>query len=159
MTTLVEHARSLIGCTIWGDERILAAAEGISVEQYDQIRPVLGHMLGTQRYWHANWMGDAEPVEPELPTLERAVAEYAASHAAMRAFGVALTQDEWERSEQWWLKWGYDQRMPVGESITQVFHHGVQHRSELAATLSALGHSPGDLDYIRFLAATDGVPL
>ena len=42
--------------------------------------------------------------------------------------------------------------MALGESITQVFYHGVQHRSEIAVLLSSWGHSPGDLDYLTFLA-------
>jgi hypothetical protein len=50
MTTLVEHARSMIAATIWADDKILAAADGISEEQYGQLRAQLEHMLGTQRY-------------------------------------------------------------------------------------------------------------
>ena len=68
MTTLVDHARSMIACTIWGDDRILAAADGISEEQYAQIRAQFEHMLGTQRYWYANWTGGSlrEPISTTL---------------------------------------------------------------------------------------------
>jgi uncharacterized damage-inducible protein DinB len=150
MTTLADHARSMIASLVWADNRILAAAEGISDEQYAQLRPQFGHMLGTQLYWHANWMGAAF-AEPELPTLAQARDGYAASHAALQSFVSALTQDDWERSEQWWKRWGVEIAMPLGESITQVFYHGVQHRSEMAVLLSQWGHSPGDLDYLTFL--------
>lgn len=150
MTTLADHARSLIVYTIWADERILAAADGIGDEQYAQIRGQFGHMLGTQRWWHANWTrGTWE--EPNLETLPIAREGFTASHQAMRSFAEALTQGEWERAEAWWKPWGYDSRMQLGESITQVFYHGVQHRSEIAVLLSLWGHSPGDLDYLTFL--------
>lgn len=150
MTTLVDHARSLIEFTIWADDRILAAAEGLSEEQYSGLRDKFEHMLGTQGWWHAKWTG-GERVEPHLATLAEARERYAASHRAMRAYAQELTAKEWDRSGQWWSDLGYDQRMPLGESITQVFYHGVQHRSEVAVSLSGWGHSPGDVDYLTFL--------
>jgi uncharacterized damage-inducible protein DinB len=155
MTTLADHARSMIAATIWADDRILAVAEGTSDEQFSQLRPQLEHMLGTQRYWYANWTGGTH-TDPALPTLAEARAAYAASHDAMREFGSRLTQGEWERAEQWWLQWGIDARMALGESITQVFYHGVQHRSEMAVLLSLWAHSPGDMDYLNYLSSLDG---
>jgi uncharacterized damage-inducible protein DinB len=150
MTTLVEHARALIAFTIWADDRILAAADGISDEQYAQLRSQFEHMLGTRRYWHANWTGDTRE-EPKLEMLVEARAGYAASNSALRTYMAALTPEEWDRAEQWWLRFGFDGRMALGESITQVVYHGVQHRSEVAVLLSQWGHSPGDMDYLTFL--------
>ena len=152
MTTLVEHSQSLIAYTIWADERILTAADGISDEQWSQVRMQFGHMLGTQRYWYANWTHGAFE-EPELPSVAVARDAYAASHAVLRAFAGRLTQAEWDRAEPWWKQWGYDQAMPLGESMTQLFYHGVQHRSEVAVVLSLWDHSPGDVDYLTFLQA------
>lgn len=154
MTTLADHARSMIAATIWADRRILAAAEGISDEQYEQLRSQLEHMLGTQLYWYGNWTGGT-PTEPHLTTLADARTAYAVSHEAIRDYGSRLTQEEWERAEQWWLRWGVDARMALGESITQVFYHGVQHRSEMAVLLSLWGHSPGDMDYLNYLSSLD----
>lgn len=150
MTTLAEHARSLIACTIWADGRILAAADGIDDAQYEELRGQLEHMLGTQRWWHGRWTGSAHAT-PHLPSLADARSQYAASHEALAAFAATLTDEEWQRQGQWWLEWGYEQRLALGESITQVFYHGAQHRSELAVTLTSWGHSPGDLDYLLFL--------
>jgi uncharacterized damage-inducible protein DinB len=140
----------MIACTIWADDRILAAADGISDDQYGQLRAQLEHMLGTQRYWYANWTaGTLE--QPALARLADAQAGYAASHDALRSYAVALTDGEWHRAEQWWKAYGFDARMALGESITQVFYHGVQHRSEVAVLLSMWGRSPGDMDYLTFL--------
>lgn len=153
MTTLAEQAASMIRYTAWADERLLAAAEGLDDEQYQQICMPLAHMLGTQRWWYSRWTGGAW-AEPELATLERAKQDYAGSHDTLLAYVSALTDEEWARAGQWWLEWGFEGRMPLGESITQLFCHGVQHRSELAVLLSEWGHSPGDLDYLIFLRDT-----
>jgi uncharacterized damage-inducible protein DinB len=150
MTALYEHAQSMLAYTIWADERLLAAADGIDDAQYEQIAGQLTHMLGTQRYWYANWTA-GKYVEPTLESLAEARAGYAESHEVLRAFRERLTDVEWHRREAWWKQWGYDQTMELGESITQVFYHGAQHRSEIAVLLSLWGHSPGDLDYLTYL--------
>ena len=151
MTTLADHARSMIASTIWADGRILAAADGVSDEQYAQIRSQFEHMLGTQHFWYTNWIG-GKPEEPELRTVAGARAAYAESHGALWHHVSGLTQEEWEREEAWWKPFGFDQKMALGESITQVFYHSVQHRSEIAVLLSLWGHSPGDLDYLTYLS-------
>lgn len=150
MTALHEHARSMIAYTVWADNRLLTAAEGIDRTQYHQIATTLTHMLATQRYWYANWTS-GEPLEPQLDSIVAAREAYAASHEVLRAFADRLTDEEWHRAEAWWKRWGVDVTLALGESITQLFFHGVQHRSEIAVTLSNWGHSPGDLDYLVFL--------
>lgn len=150
MTTIVDHARSLLAYNAWADDRILAAAEGIGDSDYAGLRGQFEHMLGTQRYWHGNWTG-VTLEQPVVATLADARAGYAASHAALHAYADALTQQEWDRSEQWWLRFGYEGSMALGKSITQIFYHGIQHRSEIAVVLTSLGRSPGDLDYVTFL--------
>ena len=37
--------------------------------------------------------------------------------------------------------------LPRWQAILHCFNHGTQHRSEIAAMLSDLGRSPGDMDY------------
>lgn len=140
----------MLAYTVWADDRLLAAADGIDDGQYGQIAEPLTHMLATQRYWYANWTG-GELVAPRLSTLASAREAYAASHQVLRAFADRLTDEEWHRTEAWWKRWGLDATMALGESITQLFFHGVQHRSEMAVMLSNWGHSPGDLDYLTFL--------
>jgi uncharacterized damage-inducible protein DinB len=152
VTTLVEHAQSLLAYHAWADDRILAAADGISAADYAQLQAPFEHMLGTWRFWHANWAGTwGQMVLPVLPTLAKAREDYAASHEALRSYARALTQEELDRSEQWWLRWGYEGKMALGESVTQIFYHGIQHRSEIAVVLTSLDRSPGDLDYLTFL--------
>ena len=112
-------------------------------------------MLGTHRWWHSRWTH--EPfIEPDAAALADLRRSYDASHETLRAFADAVTDERWDKAETWWKEWGYDAQAPLGDTFTQVIHHGTQHRSELAMMLTALGRSPGDLDYLQYLQPAVG---
>lgn len=150
MTTLSDHARSMIAYNAWANERILAAAEGLPPDAYASIAETLRHALGTQRWWLANWQ-HGEYIEPEAWPLHEMRAAYARSDDALRAFAHELTDEDWDRAEPWWAEWGYTDTGRVGQMMFQVVYHGIQHRAEIAVILTERGCSPGDLDYLQFL--------
>ena len=146
---LADHARQLVDYNEWANKRILDAAAKLSEDHYAQIAETLTHLLGTQRWWYGNWT-HAEREEIAPPTIDAMRAAYDASHAEIRAFFAALTDDDWQRAEPWWKRWGYDVTLPLGETWFQVVNHSTQHRSEIAVVTSLHGASPGDLDYLVF---------
>jgi uncharacterized damage-inducible protein DinB len=137
----------------WANERILRTAAGLEPEQFNSIVDTLQHVLGTQRWWYSNWTGGQfeHPNRAALPHLQ---ADFDASHAALEGLASALTDAEWQRQEQWWKEWGEDASASVGQALFQVVMHGIQHRAEVAATLTEHGCSPGDMDYLNFLKET-----
>jgi uncharacterized damage-inducible protein DinB len=146
---LADHTRQLVDYNEWANHRILDAAAKLSGEHYAQIADTLTHLLGTQRYWYDNWT-HAEREEIAPATIDAMRAAYDASHAEMRAYFAALTDEDWQRAEPWWKRWGVDVTLPLGETLFQVVNHSTQHRAEIAVVTSLHGASPGDLDYLVF---------
>ncbi len=163
--SLADEAVTLADYTRWADERVLAQASGISALDLDRellrglpsLRQTFEHMLGTQLHWFALWTG-SEELRPELSTYESLRVAYAASHARLVSLARGLTDATWERREQWWRRWNSPREMALGRTFLQVLMHGTQHRSEIAAMLTALNQSPGDLDFLNYLAADPSDP-
>jgi uncharacterized damage-inducible protein DinB len=40
---------------------------------------------------------------------------------------------------------------PLWQLLFHIFNHGTHHRSELGRYMDGLGHSPGDIDFMKFL--------
>lgn len=154
----VDRSRAEFGYTVWGDRRVLDAASNLTPQQWERVRGQFEHMLETQRWWIANWTAGAFE-ESQLPAYSEARAAYDASHAALLTFVEALDEAGWARSEQWWKRWGFEHTLEVGEIITQVAHHGTQHRSEIAMALTDMGASPGDLDFLNYVYQSRGISV
>jgi len=49
-------------------------------------------------------------------------------------------------------------RFPLWQAMLHVTYHSMQHRSEVAAMLTAAGHSPGELGLTAFLPGLNSNP-
>jgi uncharacterized damage-inducible protein DinB len=156
--SLAMQARHYFAYNAWADDRILETASAADPEQLAHkpdfnlasIIETLQHALGTQRTWLSRWTGSA--AKPyEFAALRELREAYAESHADLRRWAATLVDDDWHRREAWWKAEGYDEVVSLGDTITQVYYHGIQHRAEVALMLTALGHSPGELDHFDFL--------
>jgi uncharacterized damage-inducible protein DinB len=152
LTTLVEHNE-------WADNKILDAADPLSDDELGRkhgvagtsIRRTLIHTVGTQLWWLSNWTG--EPMRQYARERSAMREGYGDAHAGLRAFLQAKTPDDWARPITWSFPGGEPVSLPLYQTLMQVLEHSVQHRAEIAALLTELGRSPGDLDYIQFQLA------
>lgn len=151
----LEMIRRLYEYHEWADDRLLAAAARVSEEAltrdanipFGSARDNLLHILGSQVSWLMRWTG--EP--PKIAKLEDGrVAEglresFASAHERLRSYIGALTEEqvekpitfmEFDRGETHQL------HRPMWEMLLSVGSHGMGHRGEVAAVLTAAGASP-----------------
>ena len=148
----VDDVRYLFDYDRWATTRVLDALDGVSDEVWARTNEIgemglggiLVHQLGaTQRWRHAIEQTGEHPAPEEEPLLSvdelraRWTNEWDAYNAFLSAISQRLLDDVHEGVAVW--------RM-----LAHVVNHGTQHRSEAAALLTQIGHSPGEIDMIFF---------
>lgn len=154
----VEQMRLLFRYNEWANVRLLEAAAGLSDAELEQeiqpalagVRPILTHVLGTQLHWLSLWQGLTDDRNPEMGIAELRAA-FDRCHGRLAELIASLTEPGLARREKWWARWGVDDELDCASTMLQVVNHGTQHRAEIAVILTALGHSPGDLDILNYL--------
>ena len=142
---------------IWANGRLLAKAANLSdvelgrtlTKGADPILLTFAHLLGADLRWFARWRGDPTPsfVPADAHTLEDVRGRWEALNAVRRAYIASLDQATLLEP----ILWVRDQgsvEIPRWQAMLQCANHGTQHRSEIAAMLTDLGHSPGNLDFV-----------
>ncbi len=145
----------------WANEKILAAAAGLGPEQlrqevhsgYGTLFSTLLHILDTEYGWrmfvqHNEWA--SELTEQEIPDLDALVARSREEARAMADFIGSLSDDDTTRVIRYDAN-GTPRERVLWHLLYHVVNHGSYHRGECATALTALGRSPGDLDFTIFL--------
>lgn len=154
-------AQTLWAYNGWANERIIAAAATLPIEGLQ--RPVasghgtlfttLLHLVDTEYGWRMLVADGTEtPVltADDIPDLPALAARLQVEDAAMRAYLAGLSAEDLAGSAEHvidgapraWVRW---------QVLIHVINHGTHHRGEIAAALSELGASPGELDFLTFL--------
>jgi uncharacterized damage-inducible protein DinB len=146
----------------WANKRILDAAAKVTAEQFlapdsyphGGLRGTLTHTLSAECTWRKRWQGEspAQGIKPEeFPTLDSLCARWLEEEKSLAAFVDNLTDDR--LNAPFHYKTMRDDAMEniLWHAMAHLANHGTQHRSEAAAMLTNLSHSPGDIDFIIFL--------
>lgn len=149
------------GYNAWANDRILEAAVQVSQEQliapnalgWGDLRGMLTHTLNAERGWFSFLFGrgDGDWLKPED------FADVAALRAGFHAQNE-ITRRRLDTLEDADLtrihsreRGGVRRELALWQALVHVVNHGTQHRSECAALLTGLGHSPGDMDLTLYL--------
>jgi uncharacterized damage-inducible protein DinB len=154
--------RTLLDYNYWARDKLLTAVEQLPEADYLATRPMdygsihgtLGHTYGAELLWRSRWQGVSLPRIPDgsdfvgLADLksrwleEEATIRAFVSNSSDAAFASSVVAYRSTEGEPWTrLLW---------QTLLHVINHGTHHRSEVAAAVTHLGHSPGDLDMIAY---------
>ncbi len=146
----------------WATERLLAAAVNVSQEEYTaptafprgSLRGTLIHLLDTEYGWRILLQQGVETpdlTEAEFPTLEAFEHRLHEEETSMRAYLASLKDEDVTGMIRYTTPKGIKRERVLWHCLYHVVNHGTQHRSEAAAILTDLRHSPGDFDFTFFM--------
>ena len=146
----------------WTNAKILNAASNVTQEGYlapasfphGGLRGTLVHALFAEWIWRKRWEGTSpsKRLKPEdFPTFESLRTRWAEEENALMSFVNGLTDEKLESKFSYTTTDGKPHQRILWQAMAHVVNHGTQHRTEAAAILTDLGHSPGDIDMIYFL--------
>ena len=148
----VDDIRYLFDYDRWATTRVLDALDGVPDDVWSRtdvigemgLGGILVHHLGaTQRWRHGIQRTGEQPAPEEEPLLS--IAELRTRWASERE-----AYDAWLPTISQGLLDYVHEGVAVWRMLAHVVNHGTQHRSEAAALLTQIGHSPGEIDMIFF---------
>jgi uncharacterized damage-inducible protein DinB len=146
----------------WANAKILNAAANITLEQYlapasfphGGLQGTLVHTVFAEWLWRQRWEGTSPVIRfkpEEFPTLESLCARWAEEEKQLMEFVDRLTDERLNSVLHYTNISGKPLTKILWQAMAHVVNHGTQHRTEAAAMVTELGHSPGDIDFIYFL--------
>ena len=146
----------------WANAKILDRTAQVTHEQFvapasfphGGLRGTLVHAMSAEWIWRSRWEGvsPTHVLKPdEFPTFELVRLRWTEDQEKLMAFVERLTDDRLNSMFDYNNTSGKPFQRILWEAMAHVVNHGTQHRTEAAAILTELGHSPGDLDFIYFL--------
>jgi uncharacterized damage-inducible protein DinB len=146
----------------WANAKILNAASDVTQEQFLEpasfphggLRGTLIHAMFAEWIWRRRWEG-ASPTRrlkpDDFPNFASLRAFWAEQERLLMEFVDGLTEERLNGEFNYSATDGTPYKRVLWHTMVHLVNHGTQHRSEAAAILTDLGHSPGDIDLIYFL--------
>jgi uncharacterized damage-inducible protein DinB len=145
----------------WATRRLLAAAASISLEQvvaprnfpHHSLRGTFVHLLDAEYSWRMllqQGLETKDMSEAEFPTMDAWEIRWLEEETAMRVFLGGLKDEDLTGIIRYTTPSGIRRERVLWHCLYHVVNHGTQHRTEAAAILTDLGHSPGDFDFSMF---------
>ena len=161
----IEDIQLLFEYNAWANQRILAAAENLTAEQlqasndlgWGSLHGMLVHTLDAEWGWR-NFLSERADLPvltaDDFADLAAIRARWADEDAALARYLKSLTDADLDGKIDY--EAGGEARYHIlWHCLVHMINHGTQHRSECAALLTQLGHSPGDMDFTVFLSGRE----
>ena len=146
----------------WASKRLLTAAAKVSPDQFiaptgfphGSLRGTFVHILDAEYGWRVLCQKGVESkdlAESEFPTMDALEIRWLDEEAAIRLYIGNLKDEDLTGIIRYTTLGGIKRERVLWHCLFHVANHGTQHRSEAAAILTDLGHSPGDFDFSMFM--------
>jgi len=146
----------------WTTAKILNCTANVTQEQFiapasfphGGLRGTLVHALFAEWLWLNRWEGMSLTTrfKPEdFSDFESLRARWMNEEAKLMAFVEGLTDERLNSRFSYHDTKGRPFERILWQAMAHVVNHGTQHKTEAAAMLTELGHSPGDIDMIYYL--------
>ena len=146
----------------WATQRLLISAAKTSQEQFvapaafphHSLRGTFVHLLDAEYGWRMlcqQGLETKDMTEAEFPTLGVLEDRWHEEETAMRAYLAGLKDEDMTGIIRYSTPSGIKRERVLWHCLYHVANHGTQHRSEAAAILTDLRHSPGDFDFSMFM--------
>lgn len=147
----------------WANDKLLHTAEALSPDQlrastnlgHGSVHSTFFHMLQVEALWrmlaqHGELTEEMLQAE-EFDTVDALRAGLHAETNKIQAYVETLSDAELAGALVLRDPRGNEHTYTRWQILLHRYTHTMQHRTEIAAMLSELGHSPGDLDFIFYL--------
>ena len=146
----------------WANAKILNVAAKVTQEQYLEpasfphggLRGTLVHAMFAEWIWRKRWEGTSPSyrLKPDdFPTFESLRTRWLEEEKQLMDFAEGVTDEKLNNIFNYNSTSGKPYTRILWQAMVHLVNHGTQHRTEAAAILTDLGHSPGDIDMIYFL--------
>jgi len=150
----------------WATDRVLAACEQLSLEEYNapgcsgngSAGETLSHLIVTQQGWVAWFDKSLEMKEAfklilteKVSTLDEARARWDSVNAATNRFVETLTDDALKEIRHFTRSNGKEESHPLWKLMMHTANHGTHTRGQIAASIRRAGNDPGNIDMLNYV--------
>ncbi len=154
--------------TEWANNRMLEFAAGLGDDElvaprestaYGSLAKDFQHLIDAQNWWESVLRGapsaTGDTGAPDTDAVAILRGRFAESHAALKRLCDSMTEELLDGVATYRGREGYEPAFPRWQMMEHVFGHGSQHRGEIGMILHRLDRSPGDMDFLDYIEATE----
>ena len=147
-----QYFNHLIGFHYWARDRVFAAAEALSAEQYERpmgnsfasVRDTLNHVYQAEWIWYSRWNGVSPSAFPsdEMPNLSSLRLRWTELEGKVREYLADAGESGLNRVIHYRLMSGKEGASPLWQMVAHVVNHATYHRGQVTTMLRQLGAAP-----------------
>ncbi len=162
----IDQIKQLYDYNNWAGEKLWQAIAGLDQDELTRdthngigsIQATLLHLISAMWAWRTLWEGGTPTrmlTAEDCPTLQSIRTRWQEEETHIQRYLATLHDEDLMQEVRFPSRKLPTPSLPLvlWQTMLHLINHQTQHRSEIAMQLTALNHSPGDLDMIRFFAS------